>query len=256
MSADGYLTDVGYTAGFYREMAPAHIAFAAVLAGFAPGRALRPERVLELGFGQGFGLALLAAANPDIAFEGCDVNREHVENARRLGDQAALANLDLRCLGFDAAAIEGEQDVDIITIHGVMSWVSPSTQDAILAIVRRRLRPGGFVYVSYNAMPGWAPLAPLRDVVMEVKQRHSGGSGQQIAFALDLLAQLRRGQSHYFAANPAAAQHFDSMLTMDRRYLAHEYLGEHSQPLRFTQAAAQMSTAELTFVGTATLTVP
>lgn len=66
----GYVADIGYTAGFYRETAPGHMAFAALATGRSPGRALRPQRVLELGFGQGFGLALLAAANPDVAFEG------------------------------------------------------------------------------------------------------------------------------------------------------------------------------------------
>ena len=59
-------TDVPYTAGFYREMAPSHVAFAALVGGSAPGAAVHPRRVLELGFGQGFGLALLAAANPDV----------------------------------------------------------------------------------------------------------------------------------------------------------------------------------------------
>ena len=66
----GYVADIGYTAGFYRELAPSHMAFAALSIGRSPGRAMRPKSMLELGFGQGFGLALLAAANPDVAFEG------------------------------------------------------------------------------------------------------------------------------------------------------------------------------------------
>lgn len=72
--AQGYVADIGYTANFYRETAPNHISFAALSVGRSPGRAFRPKRMLELGFGQGFGLSLLAAANPDVTFEGHDFN--------------------------------------------------------------------------------------------------------------------------------------------------------------------------------------
>jgi SAM-dependent methyltransferase len=254
MSADGYVTDIGYTAGFYREMAPSHLAFAAVLAGFSPGRALHPERVLELGFGQGFGLALLAAANPDVAFEGYDFNAEHVRQAEGFAARAGLANLKASRASFEeAAAHAGEQNVDVIAMHGVMAWVSRATQDAILSIVRRRLRPGGVFYISYNAMPGWAPLTPIRQFIIDVKHRHPGGSDEQLALALDLLAKLRRGEARYFAANPAAAQHFDQMLARDRRYLAHEYLDEHWEPLHFSDVAERLSAADLSFIATATL---
>jgi predicted O-methyltransferase YrrM len=79
-----YIADIGYTANFYRETAPSHMAFTTLCIGRSPGRAFKPKRMLELGFGQGFGLTLLAAANPDIAFEGYDFNPEHVAHARRL----------------------------------------------------------------------------------------------------------------------------------------------------------------------------
>jgi hypothetical protein len=45
--------------------------------------AIVPKRILELGSGQGFGLSLLAAANPHIAFEGYDFNPEHQHGFRR-----------------------------------------------------------------------------------------------------------------------------------------------------------------------------
>src|SRR5947199_67276 len=89
----GYVADIGYTAGFYRETAPIHMAFGALALGRSPGRAMRPKRMLELGFGQGFGLSLLAAANPDVVFEGHDFNPEHVAHARRLIADAKLANI-------------------------------------------------------------------------------------------------------------------------------------------------------------------
>src|SRR4051812_10484835 len=111
----GYVADIAYTAGYYRETAPAHLAFAALMMGRSAGRALRPRRVLELGFGQGFGLALLAAANPDVAFEGYDFNPEHVANVRRLISDARLGNIAVSETSFeDAVRLGGESDVDVV----------------------------------------------------------------------------------------------------------------------------------------------
>ena len=253
--AKGYVTDIGYTAGFYRETAPSHMAFAALTLGRSPGRALNPKRVLELGCGQGFGLALLAAANPDVAFEGYDFNPEHVAHARTLAEGAALANVAVTETSFeDAAAREAVNDVDVIALHGIFSWVARATQDAIVSILRQRLQPNGLAYVSYNCMPGWAPLAPIRQLMMQVKRRNPGRSERQLALALDLVGKLRRGNAAYFAAAPVAAQHFDHMVKLDRVYLAHEYLDEHWELLQFADAAARFGEAKLSYVCSATLT--
>jgi len=248
-------TDVAYTAGFYREMAPSHVAFSALVAGCAPGAALQPRRMLELGFGQGFGLALLAAANPDIAFEGCDAGADNVAHAQRLVELAQLENVTLARTDFEApAAQDGDRDVDVVAMHGVLSWIADATRDAAIRIVGNRLRAGGLFYVSYNCMPGWAPIEPIRRLALAVKQRSGGDSLQCLKTTLDILTGLRQGQAVYFAASAAAARHFDGMRAMDPRYLVHEYLSEHWQPLHFVDVAAQMAGAGLQYAASATLT--
>jgi hypothetical protein len=55
----GYFADNGYTFGYYREMAPCYLAWAALLQGVvAPTRNFR---YVDLGCGQGLGLILQAA---------------------------------------------------------------------------------------------------------------------------------------------------------------------------------------------------
>jgi SAM-dependent methyltransferase len=248
----GYIADVAYTAGFYPETAPAHMAFAALCRRRSPGLAWRPSRVLELGFGQGFGLALLAAANPDVAFEGCDFNAEHVAHARGLIADAELQNLAVTQASFEEiAARGGGRDVDVAIVHGVMSWIDRAGQDAAVAILRRRLRPDGIAYVSYNCMPGWAPLTPIRQLVLEVKRRNPGSSEQQLALALDLIAKLWQANAGYLAINPIAAHHVGSMLAMNRQYLAHEYLTEHGEPQQFSAVAELLAQAELSYAASA-----
>jgi trans-aconitate methyltransferase len=252
--AQGYVADIGYTANFYRETAPNHISFAALSVGRSPGRAFHPKRMLELGFGQGFGLSLLAAANPDVIFEGHDFNPEHVAHARRLIAGAKLGNITVTESSFEEAAERGgADDVDVIALHGIYSWVSRAAQDAIVSLIRQRLQPDGMLYISYNCMPGWAPIAPIRALMIEVKRRNAGRSERQLALALDIVNKLKQGGAAYFAANPAAAHHVDQMLALSRVYLAHEYLDDHWELLHFSDLAQRMGSAKLAYVASATL---
>jgi SAM-dependent methyltransferase len=255
-SSGGYVADLAYTADFYPETAPAHLAFAALCRGRSPGLGWRPRRVLELGFGQGFGLALLAAANPDAAFEGCDFNAEHVAHARGLICDAALDNVAVTQASFEKiAAQDGDDDVDVdvAIVHGVLTWISRAGQEAVVEILRRRLRPQGIAYVSYNCMPGWAPLAPIRQLMLEVKRRNPGSSDRQLALALDLVIKLWQSNAGYFSVNPIAAHHVGTMLAMDRQYLAHEYLAEHSEPPPFSAVAELLQRADLSHAASADL---
>ena len=75
-----------------------------------------------------------------------------------------------------------------------------------------------------------------------------GRSERQLALALELGRQAAPGQRGLFRANPAAAQHLDAMLKLDRVYLAHEYLDEHWDLFQFSDVAARLSEAKLSYV--------
>jgi hypothetical protein len=248
-----YIRDVSYTAGFYPQLGPHWLSFATLIAGHAPGPA-RPNYVYELGIGQGFGLALLAAANPDIAFKGCDFNGGHIAQARRLIDSAALDNVAVSESSFAALVrAGGERDIDIALAHGIVSWVAPDVQRDIVAFLDTRLRDDGLFYMSYNAPQAWATLTPIRDLMLEVKRRAGGGSQAQLDLVLGWLQRLRRANAPLFAANPAAGLHVDAMLAMDPAYLAHEYFAAAARPLSFAEASALLAPAGLGYVASAEL---
>jgi tRNA G46 methylase TrmB len=91
----GYNIEQGYTYGVYRELAPDWMDVCAMLAGFAvPSEGAQGQlRYLELGCGQGFGLALIASAYPQIEFVGVDFSPEHIAHARGLAHAAGLDNV-------------------------------------------------------------------------------------------------------------------------------------------------------------------
>ncbi|WP_336488260.1 class I SAM-dependent methyltransferase [Methylobacterium nigriterrae] len=253
---EGYVADIPYALGFYRETVPAHIAFAAACVGKHPGLSLRPKRVLELGFGMGLGFVINSAANPATHFEGVDFNPLHVAHARGLVDEAELANVSLREASFqDLAreAQEGQHDLDLIVLHGILTWVSAEAHEAIVEIARKRLKPGGLLYVSYNCMPGWASVLPLQRLMRENAKRVAGRSDQQTGSGLELVKALISEGASYFKANSGLEQRVEKMGTLDRNYLAHEYLNANWFIFHFADVAEMFGRAKLGFVGSATL---
>lgn len=254
--SEGYVSDIPYALGFYRETTPAHIAFAAACVGrrFAADRG--SKRVLELGFGMGLGFVMTAAANPAIQFEGVDFNPLHVAHARGLAEAADLANVALREASFQDVAREardGQHDLDLIVLHGILTWVSTEAQEAIVEIARKRLKPGGFLYVSYNSMPGWASLLPLQRLMRENAKRATARSDQQTQSSLDLLKALIGEGAAYFRATPWLEQRVEKMGTLDRAYLAHEYLNANWFIFHFADVAEMFGRAKLGFAGSASL---
>ncbi len=85
----GYVGDVNYTLGFYRELSPTYLSLACVMSGVEGPDVTKPMRYCELGCGRGFGTVLLAAANPNIEFVGVDFNPSHIAEARSLANAPA-----------------------------------------------------------------------------------------------------------------------------------------------------------------------
>ena len=247
-AAEGYITDVAYIPGFYPNLAPTALRHVATLNRVAPPPVADGFRYLELGCGLGRSLTTLAAANPRGAFVGVDINPEHTAAVEREITTAGLTNARVITGGFATLPADlGE--FEFIALHGVWSWVAPHVRDEILAVARRHLAPGGLLLVSYNAMPGWAHLQPIRGILRQYAALRQGDSMQRIRDALAYLVFIRDKHAKYFEDNPRAAAYVDALLKQDVRYLAHEYLNEHWTSFYFSEVAAAFAGAGLGFVG-------
>ncbi len=255
--SDGYNADIAYTHGAYRELSPDFLSYVCLLNGVRPPRIDRPFRYCELGCGQGLTLNILAATHPQGQFVGIDFNPLHIAGARRLAEDAGLPNVTFRESSFQEVATEpaedGKDGFDFIVLHGVYSWISPENREAVVNILERRLKPGGLVYLSYNSLPGWAPLMPLQKLILAHAAANPARSDRQFDAALNFISRLNEAGAGYFAVNTAAAQHLASFAGQDRRYLTHEYLNSHWEPLGHAQVAKDLARAKLGYAGSATI---
>ncbi len=165
---DGYVVDVSYIEPITTDLCPAWFSMACVLNGQPPLDQSRPLVWAELGSGSGLSACMVAAANANAEVWGCDFNPAHVERSRNLARKAELTNCTFDEATFEEAARDerlGPSEVDVVVVHGVYSWISAANQRHIVEFIRRRLRPGGLAYVSYEVPTGWASMVPLAEAM-------------------------------------------------------------------------------------------
>jgi len=248
-------TEVGYTHGYYSQQAPGLIDFAVLLSGHRPPDRAGGMSYLELGYGQGVTANIHAAACPG-AYYGTDFIAEHAQNAQAL---AQASGADARFLADSFADLAKRADLpqfDYVALHGVWSWVPEADRQAIVALLRERMKPGAVVYVGYNSQPGWASEMPVRELLMSHARRVGGDGGrtpQSISAAIDFARSLAAAGGGYFGAHPGSVKMLDRIVGQDRRYLAHDYFNRVWTPTYFADLAEQLAAADLRYAGPARL---
>ncbi|WP_421737206.1 class I SAM-dependent methyltransferase [Caulobacter sp.] len=250
MSSDwnaGYVTDVNYTFGYYAELNPLRCRLPLLTVG---RHAPRIENACELGFGQGLSVSIHAAAQAGIKWWGTDFNPSQAAFA---AEMARLSGSDARLYDQAFAEFCGRTDLpdfDFIGLHGIWTWISDENRVILVDFIRRKLRPGGVLYISYNTNPGWSSSEPLRHLM----KRHAdvmGAPGQgiitQTEQSLDFIDKLFALNPAFAVANPAAVERLKTIQKQDRKYLAHEYMNRDWTPMHFADMERWLGDAKVTF---------
>ena len=252
-AAEGHYAELEYTAGYYHELGPVHLRFCGLVAGIDVAVPEAPT-YLELGMGQGVSLAAHAAAGHGDWW-GVDIIPEHVAHA---GELAASFDGDLNLFAesFSDFAARDLPTFDVIVLHGVWSWVSDSSRQTLVDLMRARLAPGGVVYLSYNCQPGWAARSPVRHLLKlghERLAKPAAGAETRIETALEFMEDVAAADGRFFTENRPAASHAASLRKAGPQYLGHEYLNADWHVPYFSEVAEALSSADLIFAGSARL---
>ena len=250
----GYVSEIDYTYGYYRELNPNNLRLACLSADIAPPPA-SPLRYLELGYGQGLSINIHAAAFAG-EFWGTDFNPTQAANARALADASGSGAILLDNSFAELATRSDLPEFDIIGLHGIWSWISDDNRRTIVDIIRRKLRVGGIVYNSYNCLPGWAPAMPLRHLMMlhaDLAGSDASGMLGRIEGAISFAKQVVDSGALYFRANPAVGERLKHLSGQSRNYLAHEFFNRDWEVMPFSDVARWLDDAKVSFVASANL---
>jgi SAM-dependent methyltransferase len=247
----GYVDQIDYTYGYCDELNPLRAALPLLLAGHD---CVAPKVACELGYGHGVSVNLHAAAS-GLHWHGTDFNPKQAGFARALAE-AAGSGAVLSDERFTEYCLRDDlPDFDFIGMHGLWSWVSADNRARLIEFAVRKLKPGGVLYVSYNALPGWSPMLPVR----ELMYRHFDAAaahepdvavriGAALAYARDVFATQPTFER---SAGLGLAARVKGLADESVSYLAHEYFNRDWQPMAFGEVAALLHAAGLAYGGSA-----
>lgn len=248
---EGYITDIAYVFGYYRELNPIYLDFCLAFNGFQKPICNNKNNIFtycELGFGQGISLNIHAAANAEhFSFFGNDFNPAQTAFANQLATFNNSQNI--HCYEDSFADFLQNPDLptfDYITLHGVWTWISRENQQHIINFITKKLKPGGVVYMSYNALPGRndeLPLQKLLNLHGKFFACPADNAAERIDNALNFADKI-------FAAtknNENLVEKIANLKNFDKHYISHEYFNKVWNCDYFCDVAEKMSAAKLDF---------
>lgn len=255
----GYVTDLAYLPGYYRQQSPLHLNLACLLNRIA-GIPIGPDTAicyLELACGQGFGALMLAACNPQWQVIGIDFNPAHIASARSLAEQAGIMNahfIEADLADFaESATARDIPPAHIVTSHGLWSWVGDGVRAGIVRLLDRKLKPGGIAHLSYNALPAWQGAIGMQRLLREAGQRSGASSDHQIAVGWELVQALADAQAHHLCDSGMVQALREQARRAPVAYLAHEYLNASWRPCFHADVLRSLAAAKLDWIGSAQL---
>lgn len=241
---EGYVTAFPYTYGYYAELNPLRAYLPVLRQGIAMPKI---KTACELGIGQGMSLNINAAAS-DVEWFGTDFNPSQVSFAHSIADSSG-AKVHI---SNDSFATYSKRDdlpkFDFIGIHGIWSWINPENQDHLVEFIHKNLAVGGVLYISYNCLPGWAPMVPVRELMALYEEAKGGSLKSGINEALNYAEKLIELDAGYMKAQPGIKARLEQARKHDPTYLAHEYFNKCWEVKSFAAIAGKLRSVMMDYI--------
>lgn len=247
MPYKGYFTSLSYSAGYYSGLNPLNASLLRKLFGLNISEA---STACELGFGNGLSLCINAATSKTVWY-GNDLIPEHVNFTKELLGKAEVADHLYNEDFTRFCAREELPDFDFIALHGVWSWINDENRSTVVDFIKRKLVPGGTLYISYNSLPGQSNLQPFRHIFKkyyETELTKQNDAVLAISTALERVSEFLHIDPRAFKENTTIKDHVLNLKTREIGYLGHEYLNDSWEPMYFDRVNSDLTSAGLSFL--------
>ena len=249
-----------YTYNFFPFLKADSLRLATLLQGVRPSSEIvtatgapGPLAYCELGCGQGLTLNILAAGDETGRYFGVDYNAAQIKNASSMAHDAGLSNVEFIEESFASLHARDLPDFDIIVLHGIYSWIAPNLRQDIVDFLKRQLKPGGLCFISYNCTIGRGADLAFRQLLQTALRREDNPSPNAVSRSLAVAQAFAEKGARYFTQNTSAVERLKEARTRNPVYVFHEYFNPVWTPFFFHEVAAEMSGAELSYVGSTSM---
>jgi len=244
--SSGYVTDIDYVYGYYPELSTTRIKLPLLNKGIASPLI---KNACELGYGQGMSVNIHGAST-NVNWYGTDFIPSQAYFAQDLAS-ASGNNAKLYDESFlDFVNRKDLPDFEFIALHGIWSWVSDENRSILVDFIRRKLKVGGVLYISYNTMPGWSTMAPLRHLMTEYSEIIGSvgqGTVNRLNSAIEFTDKLMQTNPAFLQQNPTLTERFTKLKEQNKHYLAHEYFNKNWNPMYFTDVSRWLESAKVEY---------
>lgn len=186
---------------------------------------------LDIGCAQGFNPLVYAHVFPNSKCAGIDLSVKQIKDGKNLAKKFNINNLDL--YHHDVADHKNDplkgKKFDYIVCHGVFTWVSADVRQSIMQYIKSHLHKNGIAYISYNSLPGWSRLLPIRET-MKMISRHTDHWEDKVKLAIEYLGKLSE-QKHENDITRAAKENYNRLKKLPLSYIYHEFFEQYNEPL-------------------------
>ncbi|MGI9374097.1 MAG: methyltransferase regulatory domain-containing protein [Hyphomicrobiales bacterium] len=122
--------------------------------------------------------------------------------------------------------------------------------------MKKKLKVGGALQISYNCYPGWAAMVPLQHLMnLHKKTTADKALDPRVALqnAFGFVNALANANAGFFKANPGVKEQLDGLGQQDATYLVHELFHDKWPVTPFSDVADKLGEAKMSFVGSANL---
>lgn len=249
---DGYRTDIEYTFGYYPNLSPTQMRFAALVHGYDVKPESDSDVHLELGIGQGLSANIHAASHKGQYF-GNDFNPSHIAFANLISSHSGV-QANFTDQSFEELLQRDDiPQCDTIAIHGVWSWISEINQRFIVDIVKKFLKPGGLFHISYNCSAGHNHFVEWKNRLYRYHASLSGSPQEKAEKTFSYFDEIFTQFPELLENNSQLKISWNVIKKQinlgNYNYLIHEYLNEHWKPMTLEQVTQHFDDAKLSFVG-------
>lgn len=252
-SAHASYDEVPYEGGVVVGSHPEHLATLGQLFGMTPAP-VEGCRVLEIGCASGTNLLPMAYSLPDSQFVGIDLSERQVQMGRELLAGYGVTNVEL--IAADIRELpRWDRKFDYIVCHGVLTWVAPDVQEAIMGACSELLAPQGIAFISYNALPGFHLRAGIGEM-LRFHARHFGGSRERVEqsralldFIVDSTSRFDPGDALLRIYHDAIQYERNLLSSVPGSYLMHEHLEDNASALYLHEFVEFADSHSLQYLG-------
>ncbi|MGN6148760.1 MAG: methyltransferase regulatory domain-containing protein, partial [Rhizomicrobium sp.] len=182
-------------------------------------------------------------------FHAVDMRAPLLEQARKLAKDANVRNIAFHELSIEQALSASFPMFDYVVLNGIYSWVPLAERGMILAFVRKFLKPGGAVLVTYNARPGWNRLDPFRRIFREATRGKSMDLKARFDAARDIYAKLLDAKAPALVASGVTPATIAEIERIPLEVIAADYANDFADPLYVTEIFSDFAAIDCVFAG-------